>query len=285
MELIGIVDSGSTKSDFVFVNTKGEVQLCTKTMGFNPLFVDAEKITAELHQNSELKTIADRVVKLFFYGAGVRSAALKNSIQNPFSVFFENAEILVESDMMAAVYAAFGGEPTMVCILGTGSNACFFDGKTITKDVPSLGFILGDEGSGNHLGRLLLQAYFTKKLPENLSKAFQEKYQLLPEELLENVYKKPNVNAYLAKFSEFIAEHQNDGFIRNLIKKSFKEFIAYQVLPYPQAQDSELNFIGSIAFYYQDILAEVVAEVGLKFGCVIQKPIDALVDYHVRYLF
>jgi len=172
----------------------------------------------------------------------------------------------------------------MVCILGTGSNSCYFDGVSLREETKSLAYILGDEGSGNDLGKRLLRAYFTKKMPPHLSKAFDDYYKLTVEELNHNVYNNKFANTYLASFNKFVLEHRNDPFVQKIIYDAMSSFIEYQILPYEEARQSELNFIGSIAYIYEDIIRSVAAQYHLNVGHIIRKPIDNIVDYHKKYL-
>lgn len=282
--MILIVDSGSTKSDWVALNLDGTESFRTETIGFNPYFIDSKTIEEELKKNTELVSIKDKVQKVFFYGAGCSSDTMNAVVEKALQSFFKKSKVVVDHDLLAAAYAAYNGKPAIVCILGTGSNSCYFDGKTLYEETPSLAYILGDEGSGNNLGKRILQAYFLKKMPKHLARAFEERYHLTVAELNKNVYQNPFANAYLASFSRFVADHKYEPFIQKIVYDSMKEFFINQVLPYPQARTSEINFIGSIAHYYEEILQAVASEFHLQIGFVLRKPIDNLVKYHLLYL-
>ena len=174
--MIIIADSGSTKTDWVVLNDAKEEIFKTNTIGFNPYFVSSEDIAEEIAKNEELNSIAKSVKKVFFYGAGTSTDDNKEIVRIGLNNVFENAEFVVDHDLLAACYATYMGKPAMVCILGTGSNSCYFDGNTMREETKSLAYILGDEGSGNDLGKRLLRAYFTKKLPPHLSDAFHHYY-------------------------------------------------------------------------------------------------------------
>lgn len=282
--MIAIADSGSTKTDWVILDDNLNEVLRTSTIGFNPYFVTADDISSELEKNEVLNPIASEFKKVFFYGAGTSSEKLKEVVYNGLHNFFTNAELVVDHDLLAACYASYMGKPAMVCILGTGSNSCYFDGVSLREETKSLAYILGDEGSGNDLGKRLLRAYFTKKMPPHLSKAFDDYYKLTVEELNHNVYNNKFANTYLASFNKFVLEHRNDPFVQKIIYDAMSSFIEYQILPYEEARQSELNFIGSIAYIYEDIIRSVAAQYHLNVGHIIRKPIDNIVDYHKKYL-
>ncbi|WP_313384504.1 ATPase [Chishuiella sp.] len=282
--MIAIADSGSTKTDWVILDDNLNEVLRTSTIGFNPYFVTADDISSELEKNEDLNPIAGEFKKVFFYGAGTSSEKLKEIVYNGLHNFFTNAELVVDHDLLAACYASYMGKPAMVCILGTGSNSCYFDGVSLREETKSLAYILGDEGSGNDLGKRLLRAYFTKKIPPHLAKAFDDYYKLTVEELNHNVYNNKFANTYLASFNKFVLEHRNDPFVQKIIYDAMSSFIEYQILPYEESRQSELNFIGSIAYIYEDIIRSVAAQYHLNVGHIIRKPIDNIVDYHKKYL-
>lgn len=282
--MIAIADSGSTKTDWVILNDDLTERFRTNTIGFNPYHINSESIHKEVSKNSELAEIVDQINRVYFYGAGCSADFLHEIVKQGFRPFFKNAELSVNHDLRAACYAVYRGTPAMVCILGTGSNACYFDGKEIREATPSLAYVLGDEGSGNHMGKKLLHAYFSKKMPEHLAKIFDETYHLTISELNVNVYQKPLANAYLASFSRFVHQHKDEPFIENLIYTSMASFFENQVLPNPEARFCEVNFIGSVAHYYEDIIRAVASVYHLNVGHIVQKPIDNLVAYHKKYI-
>lgn len=282
--MILIVDSGSTKSDWVILNHEGKELFRTETIGFNPYFISKKEIENEISKNNKLLNLKKSASKIFFYGAGCSSKKMNIIVEKALISSFINASIMVEHDLLAAAYAAYNGKPAIVCILGTGSNSCYFDGKTLYEETPSLAYILGDEGSGNNLGKRILRAFFLKKMPKRLHQAFQNRYNLTTEELNKNVYQNQFANTYLATFSRFVSDYKYEPFIQKIIYDSLKEFFMNQVLPYKEAHVSEINFIGSVAHYYEDILYAVAAEFHLKIGFLIRKPIDNLVKYHLLYI-
>lgn len=283
--MIAIADSGSTKTDWVILDENHFEKFRTTTIGFNPYHVKSEVIAAEIAKNQSLMDIADELCAIYFYGAGCSAPFLNDIIKNGLRPNFPKTELNISHDLLAACYAVYREKPAMVCILGTGSNACYFDGESIYEATPSLAYILGDEGSGCHLGKKLIHAYFTKKLPTHLSDKFKAQYNdLSVAELNVNVYQKPFANAYLASFSTFIHENKSDPYIQNLIFTSLEEFFENQVLPNPKARFSEVNFIGSVAHYYEDIIRSVASTFHLEVGHIVRKPIDALVKYHIKHI-
>lgn len=282
--MVAIVDSGSTKSDWVILDDFKKVFLKTETIGFNPNFINRELITPEIQKNSNLVLVKNSITKVFFYGSGCGVEKNREIIEAELKKVFNKAEIIVKEDLMAAAYAAYKGKPAIVCILGTGSNSCYFDGKEVKIELPSLGFLMGDEGSGSAIGKQLVRRYFMKKLPLDLHHEFEEGYQLTIEDALKNMYHTPRPNAYLADFNKFVVERKDHPYFMNMVFEEMKSFFEYQVMPYEEAHDAEINFIGSIAYYYENILRSVAEELNLNVGHVVQKPIESLVDYHIKYI-
>lgn len=282
--MIAIADGGSTKCDWVILDEEGKEQLKTTTNGFNPNIIAPELILEELTDNEVLSSLRFKLDRIFYYGAGCGTEENKNIVQKQMVKYFSNAKVVVNEDLIAAAYAGYNGKPAIICILGTGSNACFFDGKNIRSDLPSLGFLIGDEGSGNAIGKLLLRRFFMKKLPPDLHQEFIEAYHLTIDEAIKNMYHNPRANAYLGGFNRFVSERRTHPYFQNMVFDEMKNFLDYQVLPYPEAREAEINFIGYIAYVYEDILRAAAAEFNLKVGKIVKKPIDALVDYHRKYI-
>ena len=282
--MIAIVDGGSTKCDWVILDDNGNFQYKTETIGFNPNIIDVAKIPDVLQNNEQLSKIKFQIKHVFFYGSGCGVEENKIKVKSALEKFFTNSNFVVKEDMTAAAYSAYNGKPAIVCILGTGSNSCYFDGEKIRLELPSLGFLIGDDGSGCALGKLLVKNYFMKKLPPDLHQEFTDIYQLEIEDLIKNMYHNPRANAYLAEFSRFIVERKQHPFLQHLVFQELKNYFEYQVLPYEESKNAEINFIGSIAYYYEDILRAVAAEYHLHVGTIVQKPIEKLVEYHRTYL-
>ncbi len=283
--MIVIVDGGSTKCDWVFLDEKLSLYSQTQTVGFNPNIADTTRIPEELDKNSVIAENKRKVKHLYFYGSGCGILENRQHMEKALSIVFPQSQITVKDDMTAAAYAAFNGRPAIVCILGTGSNSCYFDGTAVRCDLPSLGFLIGDEGSGNALGKLLLKHYFMNKMPEDLREEFNQEYNLDIKTVIGNLYHNSRANAYLAQFSKFIIPRIGHPYLQHLVYQELKNYFEYQVLPYEESKNCEVNFVGSIAYYYEDILRAVAADLHLHIGKIVQKPIESLIDYHKTYIF
>lgn len=279
-----IIDSGSTKCDWGVLDRKNDLILQTQTIGFNPNLISSSFFSENVKKNKKLDVIYPHRCSIYFYGAGCGQDKNKIIIKKTFQNLFPHLEnIEIHNDLYGASLASFTGTPSIVCILGTGSNSCFFDGKNTLKKTPSLGFLLGDEGSGYALGRSLVQKYFLNQLPDDLHRDFEKCYSLNLNILLENLYHQPRANAYLAKFNSFIAERKEHPFLKNLINKEFEYFFENQVLPYTQLDYNTIHFIGSIALIYKHFVISIAQKYKLKIGNFIQKPIEGLIKYHQNY--
>ncbi len=258
----------------------GGILLKTQTPGLNPAIVPQEEIERRILSNQALQTIMTKVSHLDFYGAGCGTKTPVAMLQATLERVFENAAITVHEDMVAAVHAVTT-TPGIVCILGTGSNSCYFDGTTLHTKVPSLGYSVMDEASGNYFGRELLRDYFYERMPASVASDFDARFDLNPDTIKQQLYKKPNANAYLASFAEFIftSEEINDYFYQ-LIRKGIDEFLACRVLPFSEAKEVPIHFIGSIAYFSEKILKERCKAHHLQIGNVLQRPIDGLIDYY-----
>lgn len=282
--MIAIIDSGSTKTDWRILDKNGKECFSTRTIGLNPYFLTAENILLEIQKNEGLVRFAPEISHSFFYGAGCSATHYKNRVKEALDEIFSSSKNVVEHDLLAAAYACYEDKPIITCILGTGSNSCFFDGKEVREETPSLAYILGDEGSGSYIGKRVLRYYFLNKMPKNIAEVFRYQFSLTINQVNKNVYNNPYANAYLASFNRFVVEHKHEPFFQRIIYDSLKDFIINQILVYPEARYVDLNFIGSIAHFYEDMLAVVTSEFQLKIGKIIQKPIENLVNYHIKHI-
>jgi len=280
--MILIVDSGSTKSDWVVLN--GLEKTYHSTMGLNPFFHSEEIVVAAVENNPELFAIRNAVSEVRFYGAGCSSDSLKAIIQRGLQRVFEHAEITVDHDLTACAYATYEGEPAISCIIGTGSNSCYFDGISVREEVPALGYILGDEGSGSYFGKKLIASYLYNKLPEHIHTSFYTETKLTKDEIVRRVYMEADANVFLASMMKFIIQHNEDPFIKKMIFEGFKDFVEIHVLCYANCREVKTHFVGSIAHLFQNELAEACAFHGVNIGKTIQKPIDGLLNYHHQKL-
>ncbi|MDR0872156.1 MAG: ATPase [Prevotellaceae bacterium] len=222
------------------------------------------------------------VTNIFFYGAGCHFPDKKETVRQALQQFFPTAEIEINNDLLAACRALFGKEAGIACILGTGSNSCFYDGEKIAANVSPLGYILGDEGSGAVLGKLLVADMLKNQLPETLKNKFLAQYETSTADILDNVYKRPFPNRYLAKFAQFIGENRNEEAIYNLVYRSFRSFFERNVMQYERYP---VAFIGSVAFYFRDILEKVADDLGLNISKIEQSPMEGLCAFHKNAFF
>ncbi len=276
-----IVDSGSTKTDWIALDERNELIIETQTQGLNPQVLSDQILEERIINNYDLYKPRKEVSQIFFYGAGCGTQPPRELLAKVLTGIFPNAAITVKEDTFAAVYAtADPGSESIVCILGTGSNCSYFDGSSIEQRIISLGYILMDDGSGNYFGRQLLRDYYFNKIPTDLAKIFEASFDLSSETIKTNLYKKPNPNTYLAKFARFLIENKDADYSQGLIKKGLNLFVKNQVLQFENATAIPIHFIGSIAHYLKDELTQVLTENGLSIGKVLRKPIDGLVEYH-----
>jgi N-acetylglucosamine kinase-like BadF-type ATPase len=278
-----IVDSGSTKTDWIALDTNNVGSFETQTQGLNPQVLSEQIIEERIVNNYDLYRQRKLVTEIHFYGAGCGTRPPRELLKNVLQGIFPNAQIDVKEDTYAAVYAASNpGEESIVCILGTGSNCSYFDGVEVEQRITSLGYILMDDGSGNYYGRQLLRDYYFNKIPADMAKVFEASFDLSSEAIKTNLYKKPNPNTYLAKFARFLIENKENEYSKELIKKGFDLFARHQILQFENAKNIPVHFIGSIAFYLQDELKEVLERLGLTLGKVLKKPIEGLVEHHIN---
>lgn len=279
-----VADSGSTKCDWILVFPDGK-RIETGTMGFNPFFHTSELIREKIQENEVLAQYAPSVKHIRFYGAGA-SSDQRNAIveQGLRMVFTQTESLLVDHDMKSAAIATAQDNPGIACILGTGSNSCYYDGNTVHEMVPALGYVLGDEGSGAYFGKILLSKYLYKKLPHDLSEALERNYGVTKESIFEAVYNKPNPNVYLASFMKFAREHHEHPFFKEMIYKGISSFINIHVWCFENFREVPVHFVGSIAYYFRDVLEEVSRNYRFTVGNVIRKPVKPLTDYYCRKL-
>lgn len=277
-----IVDSGSTKSDWVLL--KGSSNESFYTMGLNPYFHSKDTVYEAIEKNEDLFAYRDSITNLYFYGAGCSSDELNQIIHGGLSRVFRNAEIVVDHDLKACAFATYENEPSISCIIGTGSNSCFFDGENVVEEVPALGYILGDEGSGAYFGKKLVANYLYHKLPKRINDALKYDMKLTKDEIVRKVYMEKDANVYLASFMKFIVQYADDDFIKEMIFNGFKEFIEAHVCCYQDYQKYKVHFIGSIAFLFKNQLSDACDFYRARMGQVIRKPIDGLISYHLELM-
>ena len=277
-----LVDSGSTKADWISIDETGKILFTTQTLGLNPEVLNKEEIITRVNDRFDISLNKENVTHLFFYGAGCGTDRMKNFLTDVFKEYFPNATVVVHEDTYAAVYATTPkNEKAIVCILGTGSNCSYFDGKILHQKVQSLGYIAMDDCSGNQFGRQLIRDYYFGKMPSNLANKFAETYDLDADVIKNHLYKQPNPNAYMATFAKFLILHKDEEYCQKLVRKDMQVFVDNYITQYENCKEVPVHFIGSIAFYLKEELKEVLESNGLTIGNVLRRPIDGLIDFHV----
>ena len=280
--MILIVDSGSTKTDWIAIDKKGIILFETQTLGLNPQVLTNHILKERIVNNFELYKFRKEVSEIYFYGAGCGTEPPRILIKSVFKEIFKNcAKFSIKEDTYAAIYStAKINSKSIVCILGTGSNCTYFDGESIDQRVISLGYILMDDASGNYFGRQMLRDYYFNRIPEETAIKFNREFDLDAEKIKDNLYKQPNPNTYLATFAKFLIQNKDSDYGQSLIKRGFDLFIERQILQFENAKEVPIHFVGSISFYLKDELKTSLSNYGLQAGNIIRKPIDGLLEFH-----
>ena len=276
--MILIADSGSTKCDWIVINSNKKKVAKIATIGINPRLLSLKEINNIITSSKELGAYKNKIETILFYGAGCASKDSRNNLKQLLFKYFDTAKkITVEEDLKAAVYGTTK-EPGVICILGTGSNCCYFDGKNIIVKQASLGYSVMDEGSGNYLGKKLLNAYFYNKMPLDLKTKFEEEYNLTLDVILNGLYEKENPSAFLASFAKFVIENQSNEFIDAIIDKSLNELFDNLIMCYEEELFTKpLHFVGSIAYYLQTKIIKEAEKRNIRVSSFISKPIDNII--------
>jgi len=277
--MILLADGGSTKTHWCLVK-EGADDTYFYSEGFNPYFVDQDYIVHSLKKFLPKDFEPAEIHEIHFYGAGIHDKERIEILENAFATLFVKARISIEHDLLGACRALLGTNKGFAAILGTGSNTCFYDGYTITHHIDSGAYILGDEGSGCHIGKKLLIQYLRGKLSFQLKGLFDSTHQLSREDIMNGIYTKPLASRFCAGFCEFISQHMNDPQIYQIIESSFDEFFENLVSLYPDYREYQLNAVGSIAFHFRQILKKCAQKHGMVLGKIIKSPIKELVLYH-----
>ena len=280
MHPILIADSGSTKTQWCLLS--GGKKKMISTQGISPYFLNDESLGAILRDELAPKMGAEQPEEIFYYGTGCSNADNISLVKRGLKKIFPKAKINVQHDLMGAARALCGEGKGIACILGTGSNSCYFNGKKIVKNSPGLGFILGDEGSGSHLGKKVIQYYLYNTFDAELIEKFESKYPGDASEILDNVYKRPLPNRYLAEYVSFLWENRGHYMIENIIEDSFNDFFFTHIYKYRKSWTLPINFVGSIAHGFKDVLARMCSDFELTLGTVIKDPMEGLIRYHKK---
>lgn len=273
-----IADSGSTKAEWCLLD--GKKKKLFLTQGLSPYFLSSEQI--EYIIEHELKTKMKKVEpdEVYFYGTGCSSPENVKIVKKAIQRVFADAKVAVDHDLMGAAKALCGNDKGIACILGTGSNSCYYNGKKIVKNSPGLGYVLGDEGSGAYLGKKVIQYYLYNTFDPDLMDRFNAKFNTNNIEILDAVYKKPLPNRYLASYAVFLAENRGHYMIENIIEDGFNDFFFNHIYKYRESWSLPINFVGSIAYGFKDVLKEMCNAYELQLGKVIKKPMDGLIKFH-----
>jgi len=280
MSTVLIADSGSTKCEWnlTYDGKKKKVY----TTGISPYFLSNHQITDLLKKELLPKIKQFKIEQIFFYGTGLRNNANKKIIHAVLKSTFDNADIEVETDLLGAARALSQNEKGICCILGTGSNSCYYSGKKIIKNSPGIGYVLGDEGSGAYLGKKVIQYFLYNTFDEELMLAFNKKYNVTADEILMNVYKKPQPNRYLASFAIFLAENRGHYMIENIIEDGLNDFFFTHIIKYRESWLNPIHFTGSVAYGFKDVLKTLSNSYEIELGNVLKKPMEGLVKFHAQ---
>ncbi len=274
-----IIDSGSSKADWVFIDKNNSIT-SLETIGFNPLVTDSRQFI-ESFQNNPAKPKQEKVKQVFFYGAGCSTNESIQRTQNVLQLLFPAAKIMVENDLLGAARATYQGKPSVVAILGTGSNSCLFNGTKIIDQVANLGYLLGEEGSGYALGKEILRSFFYRELSPELTVAFQDTYQLNRNQLVHQIYSSSSPNRDIAAFSAFAVKNRTHSDIQTIVSGIFQDFVERNLQKYEITPSIPIHFVGSIAYLFRNKMEELLEERDMLPGVFLQKPIDGLSFYHM----
>ncbi len=276
-----IADSGSTKTAWKLISSSGSVKNI-KTSGLNPFFRTEEDMFQELEKHLLPETGTD-IQQVYFYGAGVVNDEKGEIVKRAIKRIYTNSSVEAHSDVLGAARALMGNNAGIACILGTGSNACLYDGEKITGGVSPLGYILGDEGSGAVMGRKLLGDFFKDMMPGSLHDEFAKRFNLTKEEALDRVYRGERPNKFMARFTPFLSEHANSAYCQEFVQQNFMEFFERNVLKIPDYTKYPIGFIGSVAYYFSQILNNTANYYGYQDPTIIKDPIDGLEKYYTSH--
>jgi N-acetylglucosamine kinase-like BadF-type ATPase len=278
--MILVADSGSTSTAWCLIHTTGE-KTVFDTEGYNPYYVDETYIVRSIRQHFPPGSKPDQVREVHFYGAGCmgdKTAVMEKALQSA----FQKAKVYAAIDLLASARALLGRKAGFAAILGTGTNTCIYDGNKIIHNIDSLGYMLGDEGSGSYIGKKLLQEYMRELMPEPLREKFRVYVKLSFDEIMDRVYTQPLANRFCAAFTRFAGDYIETPYLRQLVKSSFVDFFNNLVSQYPGFRNYSFNCLGSVGFYFKSILLEVAEQFGMPVGRIILSPMEDLVNYHLQ---
>lgn len=274
-----IADSGATKTEWCF--TTGNDVKIVHTEGLNPYYHTTASIKSVIEKDL-FPRLDGHVDELFFYGAGCDSEEKNKIVRKALTESFSNMELHLYHDLLGAARACFFNEPGIACILGTGSNSCLYDGTDIIEHIPSLAFILGDEGSAGYFGKKLINKYFRYEIPDDLKEDLEQNYNMSLDYISQGLYDGSQKSRFIASYGSFLGKHADHPFIREMLYEGFNNFISRIVLKYTNATDYEVRFIGSVAFAHREMIKKILRKYDLKPGAFIRNPMERLVKFHTR---
>ncbi len=277
--MILIADSGGTKTDWRLLHKDATISQF-KSSGFNP-YLHKKEVLEQILENEILPQISSPIQEVYFYGAGISSENNIHTTTQTIKSKIPGAAIQVSNDLLAAARALCLDQPGITCILGTGANSCLYDGKEIIQNAVSLGYILGDEGSGADLGKTFVAAWLREEAPEKIAARFNKRFELDRDIILSKVYQEPAPSAYLASFGKFIFQQLDDPWIYKMGYDRFNLFFEKNVMKYPEPEKHMIHFTGSIAFYFGNLIRQVAQDKGLRVGNILESPIAGLTLYHM----
>lgn len=279
--MILIADSGSTKTSWILTDGK-KVKQNIQTSGYNPYYYQGEGLLNTIRTELSPQLRNSNIYSIFFYGSGCSSVANCSTVKQALAQLFPDSQIAVNHDLYGAALALLHNDEGIACILGTGSNSCYWDGYKIISNVPSVGYLLGDEGSGTYIGKLILKGILEEKAPIEIRKRFYDEHNTTFEGVLFNIYNEVNPNRFISKVSMFAKRNTNNQWVRSTIKQSFIDFIENQIVQYTNYQNLKVSFTGSVAHYYKNILLEACNEYNITTDIILKDPIEGLFNYHTK---
>lgn len=279
--MILIADSGSTKTSWVLIDGKKVIQTIN-TIGYNPYYFKNDELLLTINAELLPKIKECKITRIFFYGSGCSSKENCSNVSNSLGQLFPNSIIEIQHDLYGAALALLNDNEGIACILGTGSNSCYWDGNNIISNVPSVGYLLGDEGSGNYIGMKILKGILEGKAPDDIIKKFYNYYNTTFEEVLNRIYNEGEPTRFISEVGKFAGININNSWICSAVKQSFLDFIENQLKMYQNYQSLPVSFTGSIAYHFKNMLMEACQERGIKVGVILKNPIDGLVSYHLN---
>ena len=275
-----IADSGSSKTDWCLIYDKKKINI--QTQGISPYFLNAAEIEQVLRKELVVKMKKYEPDEVFYYGTGCSNPENVKLVKSVIKKVFPKAKITVDHDLLGAAKALCGNEKGIACILGTGSNSCFYNGKKVVKNSPGLGYVLGDEGSGAYLGKKVLQYFLYQTFDEELMLSFQKKYNLNKSDILNKIYREPLPNRYLASFATFLSEHRGHYMIENIIEDGINDFFYTHLNKLNESWLHPIHFAGTIAYVFRDVIKQLAAANELEIGSIVKSPMEGLIAFHKK---